>query len=138
MSFIERFHCLWGKGAASTSEAGWVSISNCLTYEPWVAWCTALQLTLFTLFCLPFPSLPLLVSSSSSVSYSRAVIDAFRVSVIHSRYPIRSPVANIARTSYFHVRAGNLWIVAASKVCVCVSVCVCVHTFTFVHANALC
>lgn len=35
--------------------------------------------------------------------------------MIHSRYPIRSPVANIARTSYFHVRAGNLWIVAASK-----------------------
>ena len=43
------------------------------------------------------------------------MIDAFRVSVIHSRYPIRTPVANIARTTYFHVRSNNLWIVAVTK-----------------------
>ena len=45
----------------------------------------------------------------------RAVIDAFRVHVIHARHVVRSPVTNIARTSYFHIRKGNVWVVACSQ-----------------------
>jgi AP-2 complex subunit mu-1 len=46
---------------------------------------------------------------------NRPIIDAFRVSVIHARYPVRSPINNIARTSYFHVRTTNMWVVAATR-----------------------
>lgn len=46
---------------------------------------------------------------------SRSTIDAFRVSVIHARHAVRSPVTNIARTSYFHTRRSNVWIVAATR-----------------------
>ncbi len=46
---------------------------------------------------------------------SRNTIDAFRVSVIHARHAVRSPVTNIARTSYFHTRRSNVWIVAATR-----------------------
>ena len=46
---------------------------------------------------------------------SRSTVDAFRVSVIHARHAARSPVTNIARTSYFHTRQGSVWIVAATK-----------------------
>ena len=42
-------------------------------------------------------------------------MDAFRISVIHARHAVRSPVTNIARTSYFHTRKSNVWIVAATK-----------------------
>ena len=42
-------------------------------------------------------------------------MDAFRVSVIHARHTVRSPVTNITRTSYFHTRQGNVWIVAAAR-----------------------
>jgi len=43
----------------------------------------------------------------------RNAVDAFRVNVIHARQQVRSPVTNIARTSFFHVK---------------------VHTFPFVIA----
>ncbi len=49
------------------------------------------------------------------LSSSRSTVDAFRVSVIHARHTVRSPVTNIARTSYFHTRRGNVWIVAATR-----------------------
>ena len=42
-------------------------------------------------------------------------MDAFRVNVIHARHTVRSPVTNIARTSYFHTRRNNVWIVAATR-----------------------
>lgn len=42
-------------------------------------------------------------------------MDAFRVSVIHARHAARSPISNIARTSYFHTRRSNVWIVAATR-----------------------
>ena len=42
-------------------------------------------------------------------------MDAFRVSVIHARHAVRSPISNIARTSYFHTRRSNVWIVAATR-----------------------
>lgn len=45
----------------------------------------------------------------------RNAVDAFRVNVIHARQQVRSPVTNIARTSFFHVRRGNIWIAAVSK-----------------------
>ena len=45
----------------------------------------------------------------------RATIDAFRVSVIHARQSVRSPVVNIARTSYCHVKKGAIWIVACTQ-----------------------
>ncbi|KAK3738110.1 hypothetical protein QZH41_013841 [Actinostola sp. cb2023] len=34
----------------------------------------------------------------------RNAVDAFRVNIIHARGQIRSPVTNIARTSFFHIR----------------------------------
>merc|ERR1712183_698405 len=45
----------------------------------------------------------------------RNVCDAFRVNVIHARQNVRSPVTNIARTSFFHIKRGNIWICAVSK-----------------------
>lgn len=46
---------------------------------------------------------------------TRTVVDAFRVNVIHSRGQIRAPVINIARTSYFHLKRGNMWLVAVTR-----------------------
>lgn len=42
-------------------------------------------------------------------------MDAFRVNVIHARQQVRSPVTNLARTSFFHVKRGNLWLAAVTK-----------------------
>lgn len=42
-------------------------------------------------------------------------MDAFRVSVIHARQQVRSPVNNIARTSFFHIKRGNVWLCAVAK-----------------------
>lgn len=47
--------------------------------------------------------------------HRRTAVDAFRVSVIHARHTVRSPISNIARVSYFHTRRSNMWIVAATK-----------------------
>ncbi|KAK0145025.1 AP-2 complex subunit mu-A [Merluccius polli] len=38
----------------------------------------------------------------------RNAVDAFRVNVIHARQQVRSPVTNIARTSFFHVTKQNV------------------------------
>uniref|UniRef100_A0A914HBU7 MHD domain-containing protein n=1 Tax=Globodera rostochiensis TaxID=31243 RepID=A0A914HBU7_GLORO len=46
---------------------------------------------------------------------NRNAVDAFRVSVIHARQQIRSPVTNIARTSFFHIKRSNVWICAVSR-----------------------
>ena len=56
-----------------------------------------------------------LISRVYRDNVTRATVDAFRVSVIHARHTVRSPVTNIARTSYFHTRQGNVWIVAAAR-----------------------
>ncbi|XP_033104601.1 AP-2 complex subunit mu isoform X2 [Anneissia japonica] len=45
----------------------------------------------------------------------RNAVDAFRVSVIHARQQVRSPVTNIARTSFFHIKRGNIWLAAVTK-----------------------
>lgn len=45
----------------------------------------------------------------------RNAVDAFRVNVIHARQQVRSPVTNIARTSFFHIKRSNVWLAAASK-----------------------
>uniref|UniRef100_A0AAQ5ZNT1 MHD domain-containing protein n=1 Tax=Amphiprion ocellaris TaxID=80972 RepID=A0AAQ5ZNT1_AMPOC len=45
----------------------------------------------------------------------RNAVDAFRVNVIHARQQVRSPVTNIARTSFFHVKRSNIWLAAATK-----------------------
>ena len=37
------------------------------------------------------------------------------MSVIHARHSVRSPVTNIARTSFFHTKRGTVWIVAATR-----------------------
>ena len=42
-------------------------------------------------------------------------MDAFRVNVIHARQQVRSPVTNIARTSFFHIKRSNVWLAVASK-----------------------
>lgn len=39
----------------------------------------------------------------------RNAVDAFRVNVIHARQQVRSPVTNIARTSFFHIKVCLLW-----------------------------
>lgn len=39
----------------------------------------------------------------------RNAVDAFRVNVIHARQQVRSPVTNIARTSFFHIKVRN-WV----------------------------
>lgn len=56
-----------------------------------------------------------LISRVFRDSITRSTIDAFRVNVIHARHAVRSPVTNIARTSYFHTRRSNVWIVAATR-----------------------
>lgn len=38
----------------------------------------------------------------------RNAVDAFRVNVIHARQQVRSPVTNIARTSFFHIKVSVL------------------------------
>jgi AP-2 complex subunit mu-1 len=38
----------------------------------------------------------------------RNAVDAFRVNVIHARQQVRSPVTNIARTSFFHVKVCDV------------------------------
>lgn len=45
----------------------------------------------------------------------RNAVDAFRVNVIHARQQVRSPVTNIARTSFFHIRRANIWLAAVTK-----------------------
>lgn len=45
----------------------------------------------------------------------RNAVDAFRVNVIHARQQVRSPVTIIARTSFFHIKRGNIWLAAATK-----------------------
>ncbi|XP_019857611.1 PREDICTED: AP-2 complex subunit mu-like [Amphimedon queenslandica] len=56
-----------------------------------------------------------LISRVFRDSVTRATIDAFRVSVIHARHAVRSPVSNIARTSYCHVKKGAVWVVACTQ-----------------------
>ncbi|KAI6240150.1 AP-2 complex subunit mu [Aphelenchoides fujianensis] len=46
---------------------------------------------------------------------SRNSVDAFRVNVIHARQQVRSPVTNIARTSFFHIKRGNVWMCAVAR-----------------------
>ena len=45
----------------------------------------------------------------------RNAVDAFRVNVIHARQQVRSPVTNIARTSFFHIKRSNIWLAAVTK-----------------------
>lgn len=63
--------------------------------------------------------LVLLVSHSclpATFQFSRRnAVDAFRVNVIHARQQVRSPVTNIARTSFFHVKRSNIWLAAVTK-----------------------
>ena len=42
-------------------------------------------------------------------------MDAFRVNVIHARQQVRSPVTNIARTSFFHIKRANIWVACVTK-----------------------
>lgn len=45
----------------------------------------------------------------------RNAVDAFRVNVIHARQQVRSPVTNIARTSFFHIKRSNIWVACVTK-----------------------
>lgn len=54
----------------------------------------------------------------------RNAVDAFRVNVIHARQQVRSPVSNIARTSFFHIKVCN--IIATNRF------------FTFLYSLNLC
>ncbi|CEF71448.1 AP-50 [Strongyloides ratti] len=46
---------------------------------------------------------------------NRNSVDAFRVNVIHARQQVRSPVTNMARTSFFHIKRGNVWICVVAR-----------------------
>ncbi|CAK9291885.1 unnamed protein product [Gordionus sp. m RMFG-2023] len=56
-----------------------------------------------------------LISRIYRDNIARNAVDAFRVNVIHARQQVRSPVTNIARTTYFYIRRSNLWITAVTK-----------------------
>ncbi|OUC48100.1 adaptor complexe medium subunit family protein [Trichinella nativa] len=56
-----------------------------------------------------------LVSRIYRDDIGRNAVDAFRVSVIHARQQVRSPITIIARTSFFHIKRGNIWMCAVSK-----------------------
>ncbi|MGH0128198.1 UNVERIFIED_CONTAM: hypothetical protein FKN15_044846 [Acipenser sinensis] len=56
-----------------------------------------------------------LVWKAASPGTRRNAVDAFRVNVIHARQQVRSPVTNIARTSFFHVKRSNIWLAAVTK-----------------------
>lgn len=43
----------------------------------------------------------------------RNAVDAFRVNVIHARQQVRSPVTNIARTSFFHIKVSRRFDISA-------------------------
>lgn len=49
------------------------------------------------------------------LSDRRNAVDAFRVNIIHARQQVRSPVTNIARTSFFHIKRYNVWLAAVTK-----------------------
>lgn len=75
-----------------------------------------------------------LISRIYRDNITRQATDAFRVNVIHARgtvsffvtsfssyfvifiCQVRSPVTSIARTNFFHVKRGNVWICAVTKV----------------------
>uniref|UniRef100_A0A673H5R8 AP complex mu/sigma subunit domain-containing protein n=1 Tax=Sinocyclocheilus rhinocerous TaxID=307959 RepID=A0A673H5R8_9TELE len=40
---------------------------------------------------------------------------SYDLNVIHARQQVRSPVTNIARTSFFHVKRSNIWLAAVTK-----------------------
>ncbi|XGW34228.1 hypothetical protein V3C99_018225 [Haemonchus contortus] len=46
---------------------------------------------------------------------TRNAVDAFRVNIIHARQQVRTPVTNMARTSFFHIKRGNVWICAVTR-----------------------
>lgn len=54
-------------------------------------------------------------SRRTPFSWRRNAVDAFRVNVIHARQQVRSPVTNMARTSFFHIKRGNIWVAAVTK-----------------------
>jgi len=56
-----------------------------------------------------------LISRVCRDDIGRNAVDAFRVNVIHARQQVRSPVTNIARTSFFHIRRSNIWLAAVTK-----------------------
>ncbi|XP_063678391.1 AP-2 complex subunit mu-like isoform X2 [Bolinopsis microptera] len=57
----------------------------------------------------------ILISRIYRDDIARNAVDAFRVNVIHARSQIRSPVTNIARTSFFHLKKSNIWITAVTR-----------------------
>jgi len=56
-----------------------------------------------------------LISRVYQDDIGRNAVDAFRVNVIHARQQVRSPVTNIARTSFFHIKRCNIWLAAVTK-----------------------
>ncbi|EDQ85742.1 uncharacterized protein MONBRDRAFT_38695 [Monosiga brevicollis MX1] len=56
-----------------------------------------------------------LISRTYRDDITRSVVDAFRANVIHARHSVRSPVINIGRASYFHLKRGNMWLVAVTR-----------------------
>ncbi|KAI6653468.1 AP-2 complex subunit mu [Oopsacas minuta] len=56
-----------------------------------------------------------LISRQYRDDISRQAADAFRVTVIHARQAIRSPVVSIARINFCWMKRNNVWIAAASK-----------------------
>ena len=68
----------------------------CLPFQT-ACYITLASSALPSLFSLTLSRLPPSHTTSAFFSPSRAVVDAFRVNVVHSRHPIRAPVVNIGR-----------------------------------------
>ncbi len=56
-----------------------------------------------------------MLSGNTAYIPSQAINQSFRVSVVHSRSAVRSPIVNIARTSFMYIKFNNIWIVAATR-----------------------
>merc|ERR1712136_723655 len=72
------------------------------------------QIMIGGLFCYNHKG-EVLISRVFRDDIGRNAVDAFRVNVIHARQQVRSPVTNIARTSFFHIKRSNLWLAAVTK-----------------------
>merc|ERR1712136_522085 len=72
------------------------------------------QIMIGGLFCYNHKG-EVLISRVFRDDIGRNAVDAFRVNVIHARQQVRSPVTNIARTSFFHIKRSNIWLAAVTK-----------------------
>ena len=107
------FFCLWAEMDFTLTP------SMCLSLLPTSSYCSSALVIVIVFYC-PIHLFSIgikvyLLSHSVRSVRRRNAVDAFRVNVIHARQQVRSPVNNIARTSFFHVKRSNIWLAAVTK-----------------------